>query len=100
MHTWRPEDPETVPVRGGRRAGHVLVAGSALILVALAVSAAGWPPLGGSAVTAVLAALGLSVSGVLVLLGPRTTACAARRAVLAGLLQVALAAAAWSVWGA
>jgi hypothetical protein len=95
VHKWRPEADGGIALRGARRGGHVVAAGGlAVVVVSIAVGV-GVAPLLRRPAAVVLGVGAVAVAVALGVLGPRTTACAVRRGVLAGLLQVTLLAAVW-----
>jgi hypothetical protein len=95
VHKWRPETDGGVALRGARRGGHIVAAGGLAVVVVSVAAAAGVAPLSRRPVAVVLGAGAVAVTVALGMLGPRSTACAVRRGVLAALLQITLLAAAW-----
>jgi hypothetical protein len=95
VHKWRPEADDGVALRGARRGGHVVAVGGLAVVVCSCAAAIGIAPLSRRPVVLVLGVGAVAVAVALGVLGPRSTACAVRRGVLAALLQVTLLAAVW-----
>ncbi|MDQ3709972.1 MAG: hypothetical protein M3387_11845 [Actinomycetota bacterium] len=95
MHKWRPEADGGIALRGARRGGHIVAAGGLAVVVVSIAAAVGVAPLSHGPVAVVLGVGAVAVVVALGVLGPRSTACAVRRGVLAALLQITLLAAAW-----
>lgn len=95
MHKWRPEADGGVALRGARRGGHIVAAGGLAVVVVVVAAAVGVAPLSRRPLAVVLGTGAFVVTVALGMLGPRSTACAVRRGVLAALLQITLLAAVW-----